>query len=150
MAQKCFINNKQWAKIDGVLCKVTKFLHFDKTQGFEINNRMYYPYAVLTVICSKFAEPATGLIFHKQDYKHLHMAFERVEQNQEVLIFWSNKHYKNWAKFFSPFMPKLWVMICPTGAFELMTNSSHRPELQGEARFLAERPIVEWKPEVMV
>ena len=46
-------------------------------------------------------------------------------------------------------MPRLWVMICPKGAFELMADQKSRPELQGEARFLAERPIAEWKPEVM-
>jgi len=40
-------------------------------------------------------------------------------------------------------------MICPKGAFELMADQKSRPELQGEARFLAERPIAEWKPEVM-
>ncbi|MEW5758720.1 MAG: hypothetical protein AB1755_04555 [Candidatus Omnitrophota bacterium] len=150
MPPKAFINNKQWAEIDGVLCKITKFLRFDKTQEFEINGRKYYPYAVLSVICSKFTEPVTGLIFHKQDYKHLCMAFEKVEQGQEVLIFWSNNHYKSWAKIFSPFMPKLWVMVCPGGAFEIETNKDYRPEITGEARWNAFKPIIEWKPEVMV
>jgi len=150
MAQKHFINNKQWAEIDGALCKVTKFLRFDKTKEFDINGRRYYPYAVLSVICSKFTEPTTGLIFHKQDYDHLCKAFEKVKQGQEVLILWSNKHYKSWAKIFSPFMPKLWVRICPSGAFEIETNKDHRPELQGEARRNAAKSIIEWKPEAMV
>src|SRR3989338_1482686 len=61
----------------------------------------------------------------------------------------SKKHLKSYAKLFSAFMPRLWVMICPKGAFELMADQKSRPELQGEARFLAERPIAEWKPEVM-
>ena len=44
-------------------------------------------------------------------------------------------------------MPKLTVMICSKGAYEIMTDSNYKPELTGEARFNAERPIVEWKPE---
>jgi len=67
--------------------------------------------------CSKAAASVIGLIFHKEDYKHLRMVFERVKQDQEVLIVLSNKHYKRWAKVFSPFMPKLWVMICSVGVF---------------------------------
>lgn len=149
MAQKFFINNKQWAEIDGVLCKITKFLYFDKTQEFDVDGRKYYPYAVVTLICLKVANPVTGLIFHKEDYQHLRKAFEEVKQDEDVLISWSNKHYKSWAKVFSPFMPKLWVMICPAGAFEIETNKNYRPELTGEARWNAAKPIISWKPEVM-
>lgn len=150
MGQKHFINNEQWAEIDGVLCKITQFLRFDKTKEFDIDGRKYYPYAVLTVICPKTPDSITGFIFHKQDYEHLRMAFEQIKQGQEVLIIWSNKHYKSWAKFFSPFMPKLWVMICPGRAFEIETNKNYRPEITGEVRWNAFRPIIEWKPEVMV
>jgi len=51
--------------------------------------------------------------------------------------------------FFSGFMLKPWIMIYSKGAFELMTNSQSGPDLQSEARFLAERSITKWKPEVM-
>lgn len=82
---------------------------------------------------------------------HLWSAFKErgVKQDEEVLIFWTKKNYKRVYKIASAFLPRLWVMICKKGAFELMTNPDSRPELQGEARFFAERPIIDWKPEVM-
>jgi peroxiredoxin len=46
-------------------------------------------------------------------------------------------------------LPNLWVMVCKRGAYELLTNPDSQPELQGEARFMAEKPIIEWKPELM-
>jgi len=84
------------------------------------------------------------------DFQHLWAAFEgrSAKENEGVIIFYSKKHLKSYAKFFSAFMPRLWVMVCPKSAFELMTNPESRPELQGEVRFLAERPIVELKPKL--
>ena len=69
-------------------------------------------------------------------------------KDEEVIIFWTKEHYKR-GVFFSAFMPRLWVMVCPKGAFELMTNNTCKPELTGEARWNAKKPIIEWKPEVM-
>jgi hypothetical protein len=54
-----------------------------------------------------------------------------------------------YPKLYSAFMPRLWVMVCPKGAFELMVDSNYRPELTGEARWSAMKPIIQWKPEVM-
>jgi hypothetical protein len=46
-------------------------------------------------------------------------------------------------------MPKLWVMVCPKGAYELMENSNYKPELSGLERWNAMKPIIQWKPKVM-
>ena len=46
-------------------------------------------------------------------------------------------------------MPRLWVMVCPKRAYDLIIDPSCRPELTGEARWNAMKPIVEWKPPVM-
>lgn len=85
------------------------------------------------------------------DFLHLWAAFNKrgIGQNEEVIIFWSKNHFKSYAKILSVFMPKLWVMICPKGAFELMTDPNFKPELGGEARWNAQRSIAEWKSEVM-
>jgi len=40
-------------------------------------------------------------------------------------------------------------MVCQKGAFKLMTDPNYRPELGAEARFMAQLPIEEWKPEIM-
>jgi len=40
-------------------------------------------------------------------------------------------------------------MICPKGAYELITNDKWKPELTGEARAKASLPIVDLKSKIM-
>lgn len=144
--------DNEWSTIDGEPCKVTEFTPSATIEnGKVIFPNKTEPYASIIFECKKLPQKTKGFICHKIDFQHLWAAFNKrgVKENEEAIIFYSKKHLKSYAKLFSAFMPKLWVMICPKGAFELMTNPESRPELQGEARFLAERPIVEWKPRVM-
>ena len=77
-------------------------------------------------------------------------AFEERKEGQEVLVIWSNNNYRNVAfKLSRSILPKLIVWLCPKEAYLLMTDQSYKSGLSGEARFLAEKPIKEWKPEVM-
>lgn len=50
---------------------------------------------------------------------------------------------------FSRSLPKLRVMICKKSSFEIHTNPEFKPELTGEARWLASQPIEDFKPGVM-
>lgn len=70
-------------------------------------------------------------------------------ENEEVVIFWTMKHYKSPYRLLAKGLPRMWVMICPKGALEVMTDDGARPDLDGVARLDATKPIVEWKPEVM-
>lgn len=91
------------------------------------------------------------------DFANLWAAFKErgISDNEEVIIIiiiiiWTTKHYKyKFPKFLSPAYPKMRVMICPKGALEIMVDSNWKPELTGEARWNAMKPIVEWKPEIM-
>jgi len=144
--------DSEWSVIDGEPCRVISFTPLASIEnGKIITSNKKEPYASVTLECKKIPNTIKGFICHKMDFKHLWEAFRErgIQQNEEVIIFWSKKHLKSYAKIFSAFMPRLWVMICSKGAFELMTNPNSRPELQGEARYLAEKPIIEWKPEVM-
>jgi len=144
--------DSEWSAIDGEPCRVVSFTPLVSIEnGKIITSNKTEPYASVVLECKKMPNTIKGFICHKMDFKHLWKAFKErgIEQNEEVIIFWSKKHLKSYAKIFSAFMPKLWITICPKGAFELITNPNSRPELQGEARYLAEKPIVEWKPEVM-
>jgi len=137
------LTDKQWSIIDGETCRVVDFIpmNFDKS----------VPYACITIECKKVGK-IRGYITHRTDFKHLFMAFKErtIKENEEVLIFWSKEHYKlKLLTLLHNFLPKLRVMICKKGAFNLITNSSYKPELQGEARFHAEKPIVDLKPEIM-
>jgi len=147
------LKNYDWNVIDGEACRVLEFqpmgsaIKEGKVQAMDKST----PYASITLECKKYPNKITAYITHKMDFQHLWEAFKErgVKDNEEAIVSYSKKFFKSYAKIFSSFMPKLWITICPKGAFELMTDPENRPELQGEARFLAERPIAEWKPEVM-
>lgn len=144
--------DNEWSVIDGVRCRVIDFNPSALIKdGKVLATDKTIPYASITLECKKFPNNVTGYITHKMDFKHLWAAFRErtIKQDEEVIIFWSKKHYKRFAKIFSAFMPRLWVMICPKGAFELETDQNYKPELRGEARWNAVKPIIEWKPEVM-
>ena len=146
------LRDKEWSLIDSEPCRVVDFVPMSSIKdGKILTLGLSVPYASVTIECKKTPNKITGFITHKTDFMHLWTAFKErtIKQDEEVIIFWSKKHYKRWARIFSAFMPRLWVMICSKGAFELMTDPNYKPELKGEARFLAEKPIVDWKPEVM-
>lgn len=149
------IKDSEWSVIDGEACRVTSF----GTLGslVDIDGKVHAmdkttPYASVTMECQKLGKNRTGYITHKMDFQHLWAAFKerKVKEDEEVMIIWTKKHYRyKLTKFLSPFMPKLWVMVCPKGAYDLMVDSSYKPELSGKARWDAMRPIIQWKPEVM-
>lgn len=144
--------DSEWSVIDGEPCKVIEFTPLASVKsGKVVVSNKTEPYAFVIFECKKLPQQTKGFICHKMDFQHLWAGFNErgIKENEEVIIFYSKKHLKSYAKLFSAIMPRLWVMICPKGAYELMTNPQSRPDLQGEARFLAERPIAEWKPEVM-
>lgn len=140
------LRDREWSMIDGEPCRV---IDFDDTIS-KLGKLM--PYASINIECKKVKKVIKGFITHKIDYIHLRKAFRErtIKESEEVIIFWTKRNYKlKLMRFLPGFWPKLWVMICPKGAFELMTDANYKPELQGEARFLAEKPIVDWKPEIM-
>jgi hypothetical protein len=147
--------DNEWSQIDGEVCRVTDF----GTLGsfVDVNGKVHVgiramPYASLTLECEKLGKNVTGYICHKMDFQHLWAAFKErtISKDEEVIIVWTRKQYK-WklTKLLSFIMPKLQVMICPKGAYELMINPKRNPELSGTAWFVATRPLVWWKPEVM-
>lgn len=150
--QGTMLNDSDWQAIEGDACRVLAF-----TPMAEIINRKVHalnkttPYASVTFECTKLPQPVEGFICHELDFENLYEAMNAKTRREdtEVLMFWNKKHLKSYAKLISQFMPRFCFMLCPKGAFELLTNNAHRPELRGEARFLAMKPIIEWKPEVM-
>jgi hypothetical protein len=145
--------DKEWSQIDGDACRVTDFGPLGSVVDIDGKVRamdMTTPYASITIECRKLGKNITGYITHKIDFRHLWAAFKErtVKEDEEVIIIWTRKNYKRFIVA-SPMMPKLWVMVCPKGAFELMTDNMYNPELTGEAWWNAIKPIVEWKPDVM-
>jgi len=152
------LKDSEWSVIDGEACRVT---YFDTLGSLvDVDGKVHAmdrttPYASVTMECKKLGKNVTGYITHKEDFKHLWAAFKdrKVKDEEEVIICWTRERYKvrSWVgkKLYSAFMPKLWVMVCPKGAHELIVDSNYKPELWGEARWNAMKPIIQWKPEVM-
>lgn len=148
-----FLTDKDWDVVDG---DVGRVIDFTPVSAF-INGKMIavgksLPYAFITVEFIKLPKIVKGFITHKTDFTHLWKAFKErtVKEDEEVNIFWTRKHYKiKCPALLMGVLPKLYVMICPKGAFKLMTDKGYKRELKGEARFLAQRPIIEWKPDIM-
>jgi hypothetical protein len=145
-------NDKEWSVIDGEVCRVTAFTPMARVEGGRvITLSKSAPYASIDVECPQLPEEATGFITHRIDFLHLWTAFNErgVGDDEEVLVFWTRKHLKSYARLMAKFMPRLWVMVCRKHAYELMTDDDFNPELTGLARFEAQRVLIEWKPEVM-
>jgi len=148
------LNDSQWSVIDSEICRVIDFtpLSGSVRDGKVSSVDKTTPFASVTLECKKLPTKTTGFITHKDDFFHLWSAFKerRVNQDEEVLIIWTKKQYKNIIyRALSASMPKLWVMICPKNAFEIAVNTDYRADLPGEARWKARAPIDDWKPEVM-
>jgi len=107
------------------------------------------PYALVTLDVPGLPPDTMGAISHKIDFMNLWKVFREIQltDDEEVNVAWIKSRLPSAAKWFSMFMPGLVVMICESGAYELITTDC-RPELRGEARFKAERPIVELRPSI--
>ena len=150
--EQSMLNDNDWSNVKDELCRVKAFTPMATIQAGKVRTLgKSVPYASVTLECKKVPQPVDGFIAHKVDFLHLWAAFKErpLGEEEEVLVIWTRKQYKGYAKIFSGFMPRLWVMVCPKGAYELETDRNFRPELKGEARWKATRPIADWKPEVM-
>jgi hypothetical protein len=149
--QIAFLKDSEWSRIEGEICRVLDFIPMAKIKNGKISPlSSTTPYASIHFECRKLPQIATGYITHKIDFTHLWIAFKErtIPPDEEVLFFWSKKHYKSYTKLFSAFLPKMWVMVCPKGAYQLH-NPCFKPELNGEAWWKAIAPIEDWKPKVM-
>jgi hypothetical protein len=137
------LRDSDWAPLDGEVCRVTTLTPLGFTKGM--------PYASVALDSTLLAEPTTGFVTHKLDFEHLSEAFSRRESepNTEVLICWTKRHLRRSAKLVARFMPRMWVMLCAENAYELITDQTYKPELDGLERFRAQEPIAQWKPDVM-
>lgn len=151
--EEILLTNKQWSKIESKMCRILEFNPVASVENGKITiSNTTTPYASISFQCSKESKIFKGSITHKEDFKVLWAIFKerKINDNEEVLFVWSNKHYKNiFYSLLSRFMPKLWVMICKKSSFEIHTNPNFKPELTGEARWLASQPIEDFKPDVM-
>jgi hypothetical protein len=147
------LRDSEWSTIDGEPCRVIDFTPWASVEnGKVVALNTTTPYASVTLECKKIPNTIEGFVTHEVDFIHLWSAFKErgISDNEETIILWSMKHYKyKFLKFLSPFLPKMWIMICPKGAFEIMVDSHYKPGLTDTVWSKATMPIIEWKPEIM-
>ena len=153
MKKPSLLKDSDWKSIDGELCRVISFTPLATLKdGKVLAIDKTTPYASIVLECKKLPQQSIGFITHEIDFANLWKAFKErgISKNEELLIIWTTRMYKNKiSSFISSFLPKLWVMICQKEAYELRTDQSYKPELTGEARWIASMPIIDWKPDVM-
>jgi hypothetical protein len=150
------LKDEEWRVIDGEVCRVVDFFplmgSFVDERGEVRSPTSSFPYASITFDNKKLGNNITGYITHKIDFGNLWAAFRErgVKQNEEVVFIWTRRGYKFVVpKLTSIGMPKLYVMIWSKGAFEYFINPKYKPDITGNERLLAWKPLISWKPEVM-
>jgi hypothetical protein len=156
------LRDADWAVTEGYPCRVTGFdpvaevtnvylNEFGKVKRGDVISTRRLPFATVEVECSRLPTNTRANITHKLDFIHLWIVFkwEGVKQDEEVVVFWLKSYLKWYAAPFAWFMPRLRVMVCKKEAYELMVDPYWKPELQGLERWNAQKPIVDWKPEVL-
>lgn len=162
--------DKEWSIIESELCLVTDFLPLAGStvkDGTVISSSTDEPYASVNIACKKVPEKIKGYICHKIDFLHLWSAFKERgvnEDEEEVLIYWSRKHYKySISKLISGFtmsflgatpLPKMVVIISQKDSYRTLANSYKWPLKQDAIDFSivlssgTQKPNY-WIPEVM-
>jgi len=149
----CLSKDSDWSEFEGLICRVKRFTPFATVEnGRVVTTNRTMPYALVALECCEKGvdrpPDAVGAIRHRLDFQRLWWAFvERdLGDDETVFVVWSKRNLKATARLFSPFMPRLAVTIFKTEAWKLLSESGYRPDLGGEAKFLAELPIHHWQP----
>jgi len=145
------IKNKDWNLIKDQWLRVIEFNPLAKIEnGKIVALSLTTPYALIKAEGKNFPQKINVFITHKIDFTNLWKAFKEnpLTENEEVLIICPGKSSKAVFKLFSAVMPKMVVMICSKDAFKLEADSNYKPELTGEARWNAMKPIEEFKPDI--
>lgn len=140
------VRDRDWAAIDGHVCRVKSFNPLARIEdGSIVCIDRAAPYALILMEVPGWPE-TTGAITHRADFVHLWKVFNEigVDDTVEVNVAWIKSRLRPPVSWLANFMPGLSVMICKSGAFELITTNS-QPELTGLERFEAERPLIEFK-----
>ena len=144
---------REWNEFDGESFRVLEFTPYSSVKNGKIHtDKLTEPYAhaILTLECKKVQGLIKGYVWHKIDFRNLWKVFKErtVQENEEVIIIWTKQNYKyTWCKYFSYFMPKLWIAIFPTGQLEFIADSNLKPESRNWEEMLT--PIELFKPNIM-
>ena len=137
-----------WNKINGELCRVLDFIPYASVRNGKVESAgISTPYASLTLECPKISENIGCPIIHRVDFIHLWGIFKErgLKEGEEVLA--GRYEYKTvLGKLFSSFLPKIYILIYPSGSYNKFNDKSWQEKTQGEAWTKAMRPTVKIDP----
>ena len=147
------LRDEDWSLIDGEACRVLEFIPWGCIRDGRIIAAKTGPYASVILEWKKSRGTIKGYITHKIDFRHLWEVFEErtLKENEEVIIFWTKRHYKiRWLRYFRSF-PKLRVDIYRRGYLEFLADPKNWHPESGERPSAKEMltPIVSLKWEGM-
>jgi hypothetical protein len=152
LRERGLLRDEDWRPLDGEICRVIEFRPMaGRVEGTEVkSSSRSLPYAAIEIESPILDEPTTGFITHKLDFRHLWEVFNvrGVSGDEEVLVIWNKSNLRRGMRWSARSMPGLVVWVCRKPAYELISDPTFRPELDGFARHDASNPIVEYKPEV--
>jgi hypothetical protein len=154
--ESSLLKDTEWSAIDGEFCRVNDFVPLSwMEEGKICDDKLFktLPYASVILECKKIPNRIKGYITHKIDFIHLWNVFRErgIKEDEEVIIIWTIQNYKwKWLKYFSVFLPKIWVSVHHKGFLEFITDQNWHPE--SKPRPTTEEmltPIVSRKPKIM-
>lgn len=148
------LKDSEWSVIAEEPCRVIQFTPLSWIKEGKVCGTKTLPYASVILECKKVSNTIKGYITNKTDFIHLWKVFKErtIKENEEVIVVWTIEHYKHkWLKYFSVFLPKLWVLIFPKGHLEFMADPNWQPESNGRPSYEEMlSPIASWKPKIML
>jgi hypothetical protein len=137
-----------WNKINGELCRVLDFIpHASVRNGKVESAGISTPYASLTLECPQISENIGCPIIHRVDFIHLWGIFKErgIKEGEEVL---AGRYEYNTVlgKLFSPFFPKMYILIYPIGSYNKFNDKSWWEKTKGEVLAREMKPITRRDP----
>lgn len=174
--------DREWSIFDGELCLITNFLPMNGSivkNDVAISPVITEPYASINIKCNKTDKEIVGYITHKIDFINMWHVFKEINLNEdaeEVLIYWTMKHYNNYfvkilsLLYFNLFggtpFPKMFVMLFQKGTYKKsisrkdcgdsgvgrfgVSSNCRLPENKNAQVFIySSMPVNCWIPEIM-
>lgn len=151
-------SDKQWSQLEGHLCRITGFMPVMRSEiknGEVVGGDRQFPYAGFSIESRRIPKglEVMGFCTHKLDFENLWDVFNSGyldTDTEEVLMFWSRKHYNSTAfKLLSTMSPKMVIMVCKKGTFATANNHTWPKGEKLSTMLERYNPHMVWAPDAM-
>lgn len=146
-----------FSAIEDEFCRVVNFGNLSKVvDGKVVPMMKSMPYGYLEIQSKNLPETAMLTLSHKDDYLHVWEFAGKQEllDDVELLVIWTNSHYKKGIGLFKSVLPKLWVLKFHKGYYDFSLQKKRLTDYERDydksipyQKFIS--PIADIKPEIM-